>query len=66
VQVLHQVLRQGQVALYSTLDPETVKACGLIPVADLQRSLTQHLKTLGPNTPVAVMPEGPQTIPYIA
>ena len=66
VQVLHQVLRQGRVALYSTLDPETVKACGLIPVADLQRSLTQHLKTLGPGTPVAVMTEGPQTIPYIA
>jgi nickel-dependent lactate racemase len=64
VQVLLQVLRRGRVLLHSKLDDDTVLACGLTPVADIGKTLEAHLRTLGPDTHVAVLPDGPQTIPY--
>ena len=66
VQVLLQVLSRGQVKLHSTLDDATVRACGLTPIADFAESIESHLRALGPDTPVAVLPDGPLTIPYIA
>ncbi len=66
VQVLLQVLRRGQVRLRSSLDDDTVRACGLTPVADIEQSLCAHLRALGPETRVAVLPDGPLTIPYVA
>ncbi len=66
VQVLLQVLRRGRVLLHSGLDDDTVRACGLAPVTDLEQSLSAHLRTLGPETRVAVLPDGPQTIPRVA
>ncbi len=65
VQVLLQVLRRGRVLLRSELEEDTVRRCGLTPIVDLESSLVAHLRSLGPKTHVAVLPEGPQTIPYV-
>ncbi len=65
VQVLIQVLQKGRVMLRSSLDDDTVRVCGLTPVKDLELALAEHLRILGPDTPVAVLPDGPQTIPYV-
>lgn len=66
VQVLVNIRKQCGVDLYSTLDPDTVRQCHLNPIADLQTAVEERLRALGPGTPVAVMPEGPLTIPYVA
>jgi nickel-dependent lactate racemase len=66
VQVLLQVLQRGRVLLHSALDDDTVRACGLTPVADIDQSLEAHLRKLGPKTHAAVLPDGPQTIPHCA
>ena len=65
VQVLLRVMRRGRIMLKSTLSEDTVRSCGLTPVKDIEESLNAHLRTLGTGTHVAVLPEGPQTIPYV-
>ena len=64
-QVLAQVLGRCTVKLHSTLDHGTVQSCLLTPIEDLQRAVEEHLRTLGARVPVAVMPEGPITIPFV-
>ena len=66
VQKFAEVALRAQVAIYSELEPEAVARAGLIPVADLN----EHIRTadganLGDDAPVAVLPEGPMTIPYL-
>ena len=65
VQVLLQVLHRGRVLLRSELEEDSVRQCGLIPIKDIEASLAEHLRSLGPEPHVAVLPEGPQTIPYV-
>jgi len=65
-QVLVRTLQRCEVRLFSQLDPGTVADCKLVPVAGLQRAVEEHIRSLGKGVPVAVMPEGPVTIPYVA
>jgi lactate racemase len=66
IQVLVQILQRQSVCIYSSLDPDTVRSCQLTHVEDLEASLREHIETLGTRVPVAVLPEGPVTIPYVA
>ena len=66
VQALLGVRRKCEVALYSSLEPGTVRACLLTPVADLQTEVEDRIRAIGGKPPVAVLPEGPLTIPYAA
>lgn len=65
-QLLAQILLKARVALFSELDPQEVRAAHLEPVDDIGQRLTADLDRLGPDTPIAVLPEGPMTIPYLA
>jgi len=64
-QKLALVLRTARVALFSELPPESVRQAHLEPVEDLDATLARNLARLGPDTPVAVLPEGPMTIPIL-
>ena len=64
-QMLAQILLKARVALFSELDPDEVRAAHLEPVADIGRRLAAELDGHGPDTPIAVLPEGPMTIPYL-
>jgi len=59
------VQRKADVYLYSSLDPETTRAAMLIPIADIEATLATLLDRYGPGARVAVLPEGPQTVPYL-
>lgn len=61
-----EVAQRAQVALYSTLDPEAVARAGLRPVADLHQHIRKAVQRLGADVPIAVLPEGPMTIPYVS
>jgi nickel-dependent lactate racemase len=59
------VQRIAEVYLYSSLDPETVRNAMLTPIDDIEATLDLLLARYGPDARVAVLPEGPQTVPYV-
>lgn len=51
--------------LYSDLDDNDTRAAHLEPVHDLRAAIDAELARIGdPAAPVAILPEGPLTIPY--
>ena len=60
------VQRKAEVYLYSSLDPETVRKAMLAPTDNIEATLADLLERFGPQARVAVLPEGPQTVPYVA
>lgn len=65
-QKLLQILRTCRVSLRSTLDPNLVQRAHLTPIEDVRTAIDAELIHLGrPDAPVAVIPEGPLTIPYV-
>ncbi len=59
------VQRRADVYLYSSLDPDTVRAAMLIPTEDIARTIDELRAKYGPEARIAVLPEGPQTVPYV-
>ncbi|HEX9371211.1 MAG TPA: hypothetical protein VF897_09400 [Roseiflexaceae bacterium] len=51
--------------LYSSLDPDTVRGAMLTPIDSVEATLAALLARYGPGARVAVLPEGPQTVPYV-
>ena len=66
VQILANILVRARVGVYSTLLPDDIQRAHMEPVADLESRIAEELRKYPANTPVAVMPEGPLTIPYLA
>lgn len=60
------VQEQAKVYLHSSLSDEVTRDAKLIPAPDLQSTIEQLLVEYGPNARIAVIPEGPVTVPYIA
>ncbi len=59
------ILMRASVAIYSTLDRAAVEAAMLTPIDDLQTHLEQCIRAVGKGVPVAVLPDGPLSIPYV-
>ncbi|MBX3001748.1 MAG: nickel-dependent lactate racemase [Caldilineaceae bacterium] len=66
IQKFAQVLLKARVALYSELSATEVAQAHIEPIADLNDTIRRAVETLGADTPIAVLPEGPMTIPYVA
>ncbi len=64
-QLLAMIQVKAQVALFSELPAGEVRAAHLEPVADVSDRLREELSRRG-DVAVAVLPEGPMTIPYQA
>jgi len=65
-QKLLQILQTCRISLLSELDPSLVRKSHLTPIQDLRKAIDQELDRLQcPNVPIAVVPEGPLTIPYV-
>ena len=56
---------KARVALYSTLPADEVRHAYLEPIEDLNNFIAAEVERAGSDAPVAVLPEGPQTIPYL-
>jgi len=65
VQLFALILQRARVALYSEITPDDVRSAHLEPVADITAAISEELKTIGQDAPVAVLPEGPMTVPYL-
>jgi lactate racemase len=64
-QLLALILLKARVGLFSEIPADDVRSAHLEPVADLNRRLADELARRGADTPVAVLPEGPMSIPYL-
>jgi nickel-dependent lactate racemase len=56
----------ASVALYSELSDADVRTAYLEPVTDVAARLARELERRGADAPIAVLPEGPMTIPYLS
>ncbi|HXI58102.1 MAG TPA: nickel-dependent lactate racemase [Polyangia bacterium] len=64
-QLLALVALKARVGLYSELTPDDVRRAHLEPVTDVGARIKAEIDRRGGNASIAVLPEGPQTIPYI-
>lgn len=64
-QKLAKIQVHSDVQLYSSLDPDLVARLHLTPVTDVAGAVEAALQVHGPTARVAVLPQGPLTIPYI-
>lgn len=65
VQILAKILIWSEVYLYSTLPEAEVYAAHLKPTRNIAALVKQLQAKSGPGCRIAVLPEGPQTVPYI-
>lgn len=66
VQIQALIQRRARVFLYSSLTEDAVRAAHLIPCHDIGAAVAEELERRGPGARVAVLPQGPLTIPYLA
>jgi nickel-dependent lactate racemase len=65
-QVLAMILLKARVGLYSEIPGDEVHRAHLEPVGSIAARISVELERIGPDAPIAVLPEGPMTIPYLA
>jgi nickel-dependent lactate racemase len=65
VQLLALIMVRSRVGVYSRIAPEEIRRAHLEPVSDIAARVKQELERIGADQPIAVMPEGPMTIPYL-
>lgn len=67
VQIQAQIQRKARVHLFTGgLTVDQIRAAHLEPVEDIGALVEARLAEIGPSARVCVLPEGPQTIPYLA
>jgi nickel-dependent lactate racemase len=64
-QLLAMIQLQAHVALFSEIDGGEVRRAHLEPIADVTQRVRDELARRGGDAAVAVLPEGPMTIPYL-
>ncbi len=65
-QLLALIRLKARVGLRSELADDDVRHAYLEPIADVGAAVAGELHRIGKDAPVAVLPEGPQTIPYVS
>ena len=67
-QIYYQALIQQKANVYifsDQLDDETIKRALFNPVNDISRLIDELVTKIGPQAKICILPEGPQTIPYL-
>ncbi len=64
-QILALIQRQARVMVHSRLPAEVLRALHLAPCDDIAGTVRAQLAAAGPGALVAVLPQGPLTIPYL-
>jgi nickel-dependent lactate racemase len=65
-QLLALIRLKARVGLRSELPPGDVRRAYLEPIEDVAAAVAQERARVGVHAPVAILPEGPQTIPYVS
>ena len=64
-QTLASILERIEVGVYANMDRADIEACKLAAVEDLDSTLRERVRAIGGGARVAVLPDGPLTIPYL-
>jgi len=65
-QIQAQIQRKADVLVYSDyLTDEQIRTAMLKPCRSIETTVSELLEKYGPDARICVLPEGPQTIPYI-
>jgi nickel-dependent lactate racemase len=64
-QIQARIQGQAEVLVHSSIPDETLRAAHLNPCRDIGAAVRERLDALGPAARVAVLPQGPLTIPYL-
>src|SRR6185436_9780126 len=65
-QIQALIQRRAEVLVYSSLPEDVVRSAHLKACRDIGATVLEKLKQYGPEARVAVLPQGPLTIPYLA
>ncbi len=65
VQLFAGLLQRATIALHSDITPEAVRSVHLEPVEDIPARISEELEKIGQDAPIAILPEGPMTVPYL-
>jgi nickel-dependent lactate racemase len=65
-QIQALIQRRAQVLLYSSLPDEIARSAHLTPCADISAEVTKLVRSSSNGIRVAVLPQGPLTIPYLS
>ncbi len=65
-QIQSLIQRRAEVLVHSSLPAEVVRAAHLKVCEDIGKAVRERLQASGPGARVAVLPQGPLTIPYLA
>ena len=65
-QIQALIQRRANILVYSSLPDEIIRAAHLTPCHDISAAVRDRLEELGPGARVAVLPQGPLTIPYLS
>ena len=65
-QIQALIQRRARVMVYSSVPEDTLRACHLEPCRDIGLEVLRELRRLGGQGRVAVLPQGPLTVPYLA
>lgn len=64
-QLLAMIRLKARVALLSDIPADEVIRAHLEPIADVSTCIAAELERIGQDAPIAVLPEGPMTIPHL-
>jgi len=64
-QIQALIQHRARVQVKSSLSDEVLRACHLAPCPDIAAAVNTELARRGPDARVAVLPQGPLTIPYL-
>ncbi|MCE9637807.1 MAG: nickel-dependent lactate racemase [Planctomycetes bacterium] len=65
-QILSLVLGRARVLVRSTIPDHSLRAMHLDPCPDIAAAVRAEVARIGPSARVAVLPQGPLTVPYVA
>lgn len=60
------IQRKARVLVHSSLPDEVIRATHLTPCHDIGEAVRENLEKIGSDARVAVLPQGPLTIPYLS
>jgi len=63
--MLAMILVRARAGLYSEIPADEIRRAHVEPVADVSARLAEEVRKVGRDVPIAVLPEGPMTIPYL-
>ncbi len=65
-QIQALIQRKAKVLVYSSVPDDIIRSAHLEPCGDISDAVANSLNQYGPDAQVAVLPQGPLTIPYLA